>query len=107
MPLWPANERLEADHLCSGRTIFAQTCMVRGDQLCMHKWSGRTVFARTIGALTEPSLIIDEKTCMITNKLYIMCPRTTCDHMSDQQWTAVGMAKKKNYKFRYKTKVTA
>ena len=21
----------------------------------------------------EPSLIIDEKTCMITNKLYIMC----------------------------------
>ena len=43
----------------------------------------------------EPSLIIDEKTCMITNKLYIMCPRTTCDHMSDQQWTAVGMARKK------------
>ena len=32
---------------------------------------------------------------MITNKLYIMCPRTTCDHMSDQQWTAVGMARKK------------
>ena len=44
MPLWPANERLEADHLCSGRTIFAQTCMVRGDQLCMHKWSGRTIY---------------------------------------------------------------
>ena len=51
------------------------------------------------GGEREPSLIIDEKTCMITNKLYIMCPRTTCDHMSDQQWTAVGMARKKNYKF--------
>ena len=51
--------------------------------ICLHK-----------GREREPSLIIDEKTCMITNKLYFMCPRTTCDHMSDQQWTAVGMARK-------------
>ena len=27
--------------------------------------------------------------------LLCVCPRTTCDHMSDQQWTAVGMARKK------------
>ena len=35
--------KLEADRLCSARTIYALAWVVRGDQLCKHKWSGRTI----------------------------------------------------------------
>ena len=46
------HSKLEADHLCLARTIYALAWVVRGDQLCKHKWSARTLYARTICVLT-------------------------------------------------------